>query len=135
MDFSIKIPIKKGIYLGDPCFALSDKDYDRYINDEGIINKDSGEFFAAAGYTRYGDGLYQDQDEFDYPVESGMIAAIPLENCDPRKLKIPQGRVFEEGQAATFSVKDGTFTLEIETTLAGDRYEGLTFVSEVTIET
>lgn len=91
-----KVTSKMGkIYIGDPCYALNNSDYDKWgeINgfNDGVIEID--EFKFAVYSTEFGDGVYEGSDSFKYPVDSGTIAAIPFElvNKDVENL----GRIIE----------------------------------------
>jgi len=78
------------IYIGDPCYAMKDEVYDGCWCDKNGAK--DGEFsfggvsFAIGG-TAYGDGDYQGSNGFSFPVDAGCIGAIPIELCDPEKVK------------------------------------------------
>lgn len=79
------IKSKTGFYFGDPCYVMSQEDYDDLLdqmfkdNNEGRMGK-----FTVNGHevivdnTAYGDGLYSGWNE-SYSVDAGMLSVIPLE--------------------------------------------------------
>lgn len=70
-------------YIGDLCYALSDKIYDDIFGglggyDPGLYKKkDSSDFFLVDG-TAYGDGCYQSSDGKEFGVDAGIIGIVPL---------------------------------------------------------
>jgi hypothetical protein len=104
-------------YIGDPCYVLSDTDWDSYCaqydwkdcntyNDEDgydseiWIAPELGEwevYLADDGTepwrpvhtfsTAYGDGCYQDQDGRSYSVDSGGIGCIRVDHANYDKLQ------------------------------------------------
>lgn len=76
-------------YIGDPCYVYGDdhKDWLDFL-DYGVWKGDSNVPFEYKGYTcfagdtKYGDGVYEGSDGFHYPVDAGMIGAIPVEMAD-----------------------------------------------------
>lgn len=85
--------LKPGKYwIGDPCYVLGDEngfshwhdilEQTDYFNGEGIfeIPNNSGKSGLCAVFsTAYGDGLYLDDEGREYPVDAGLISAIPVE--------------------------------------------------------
>lgn len=68
-------------YIGDPCYALSDEDYEIWgekFNFRSGVCKINGIDFAVYE-TEFGDGEFEGSDGFSYSVDSGTIAAIPIE--------------------------------------------------------
>lgn len=69
-------------YIGDPCYVIADEEWDDFL--DVFISKDSG-FFEYKGHrffvssTAYGDGSYEDNFNNTYPVDAGLIGAIPME--------------------------------------------------------
>ena len=72
-------------YVGDLCYVLSDGDYDSLLDISVSSNNMfqwEGEFngypvFVAP--TEYGDGVYVDNDDDEYFVDSGTIGIVPVE--------------------------------------------------------
>lgn len=68
-------------YIGDPCYVfevswdavLSETDY--FTNERQTIKGVP----VFGGPTAYGDGVYLGSDGFDYSVDAGLLAAIPVE--------------------------------------------------------
>lgn len=109
----MKIKSEKGFYIGDPCYVLSDKNYneiwgDKYDYADGIIGIDDYSFIVKGTY--FGDGVYEDEEEYSYPVDSGTIAIVPLELCD-QDTKL--GRVIKEEGEAILNEEDGIFNIKI----------------------
>lgn len=109
----MKIKSEKGFYIGDPCYVLSDKNYneiwgDKYDYADGIIGIDDYSFIVKGTY--FGDGVYEDEEGFSYPVDSGTLAVVPLELCE-HDTKL--GRVIKEQGEAILNEEDGIFNIEI----------------------
>lgn len=92
------ITSKTKFYLGDPCYALKDDIYDNVWGGnnyaDGVhTDPDTGLQFAIIG-TVIGDGYYPGrfltstftEDYYEFPVDAGAIAIIPVELCDAEKL-------------------------------------------------
>jgi len=86
-------------WIGDPCYVLghmNDVDWRDLLKETGMLgledlegqtyprNKQHGVFklgghLIAVSSTAYGDGCYQDQEFNRYPVDAGMLSAIPMD--------------------------------------------------------
>jgi hypothetical protein len=68
-------------YIGDPCYVFNDRDWkiicDNCLDDLGIIDIFKHKFFMEG--TTYGDGTYHDNFGRSYPVDAGLIGAVPIE--------------------------------------------------------
>lgn len=96
------ISCKKGFYFGDPCYALDEKLYDKWIEwgekrekSEGRWCNDGkfvfeGKEIMVVDSTAYGDGCYGGY-EMNYGVDAGCLAVIPLEFCDETKDSFADG--------------------------------------------
>ena len=79
------------IYVGDPCYAMSEETYNLLLKE--LYKDDSRETYTINGHeifnfsTEYGDGTYEGTNGMCFSVDSGMLAAIPMELCDPEQLK------------------------------------------------
>lgn len=80
-----------GTYLiGDPAHFLPDEHADNWINRDDddytatVPGPDGVEHPFVAFCTVNGDGVYQDQDGREYPVNSGDIGALDIRAADPR---------------------------------------------------
>ena len=110
---------KIGFYIGDVCYAMSDKDYDGewhkgYTEFEGA-HELRGHKFAIGG-TAYGDGEYQDQYGHTYGVDSGTIGILPYELCKKRNpFELDKLGRFVIATSATFTAEDGEFDIELST--------------------
>ena len=116
---------KKGFVVADPCYCLSDNVYfdfwGKKKNFDDSIFDYKGSSFAVAG-TAYGDGVYYDNHDHEYPVDAGVIALIPLELVSDKKgielgtfiineLGLNLGAVFEIPGEAEFICEDGVFDI------------------------
>lgn len=84
----MKLPAGK-YYIGDPCYVF-DESWDRllestnYLQNKGPVDFDGYTLFAYS--TAYGDGTYTDQHGNEYPVDAGLLGAIPIE-----LIEVPSG--------------------------------------------
>lgn len=99
MDYTIKSKTK--FYIGDPCYVLKEEIYDEIWGGAGYedgVHTDpaTGLQFAVVG-TVIGDGYYSgrfltsthtgiQKNYYEFPVDAGAIAIIPVELCDVEKL-------------------------------------------------
>lgn len=106
-----------GFYIGDPCYVLEDKFYQKvvkesYKDNKGQITVD-GKTIVAFN-TAYGDGMFDGQYTGEsYPVDAGWIAVVPLEICEDPKTAGDNGYVDREFKG-TIEVlhEDGHFTIK-----------------------
>lgn len=116
-SFTIKVSGK--MYIGDLCYAMSDYDYHKIW---GAHNYQDGAYEAADGMfamvgTAYGDGCYDSNIGFAFPVDAGIIGI-----CDGELIKKeitgPYGDlgiiVNAEGEA-NISYEDGTIAITYTT--------------------
>src|SRR5579859_1834385 len=71
-------------YIGDPCYCFSHEKWDAILNATNCLDepyKEGRKVLVAFG-TAFGDGEYTDQDGNKYSVDSGMLAAIPVNMVD-----------------------------------------------------
>lgn len=68
-------------YIGDPCYVFSSKSWAELIRTDGF--DDGPVVFRGrplwAGHTLHGDGEYLDQFQNSFPVDSGLLGAVPVE--------------------------------------------------------
>ncbi len=70
-------------YIGDPCYVIANEDWSEFVNksfDHEFFKHKGVDVFV--GGTRYGDGVYQDDQGNDYAVDSGTIGLIPVKFVD-----------------------------------------------------
>ena len=106
-----------GFYIGDICYALSDKMYheiwgDKYRWEDGEFEMMDSGFNFAVGSTAYGDGCYTDQYGHEYPVDAGVIGIVPLELV-AKEEAYELGFVSKKPGIATYCFKNGTFRFDI----------------------
>jgi len=76
-------------YVGDPCYVIDNAKWDDFLEAwyepfGGDGNKAAAAVFEFEGHsvfvtdTNTGDGIFEDQHGAVYPVDAGMIAAIPV---------------------------------------------------------
>ena len=82
-----EVIVPKGSYvIGDPCYAVPDKDWlpllqsCNYFEDPIGTIKDETRQFSVLGFsTKWGDGSYRGSDGNVYPVDAGLIGLVPVE--------------------------------------------------------
>lgn len=89
-------------YIGDLCYVMH-PEWDEFCSltieghrvKDGEFNLKDGRRFATFT-TRWGDGVYQDEQGNNYPVDAGLIGCIRVEDIDLSELSnIDSGRVVE----------------------------------------
>lgn len=72
-----KLPAGK-YYIGDPCYVIHHRAWVKVCDntDDKVINCLEHPFFMAG--TAYGDGVYFDQNNREYDVDSGCLGAVPV---------------------------------------------------------
>lgn len=99
------------IYIGDPCYALSNEDYEiwgsKFNYADGKHEIDGNEF--AVFSTEFGDGSYEGSDGRMYPVDSGTIGAIPFELVSKEIENL--GRIVET-DSLDFECQNGEFYIK-----------------------
>lgn len=72
-------------WVGDPCYAIRDDAWMEWLRDADYENERrfllghiNGIPAVGVG-TAYGDGTYLDEDYREYPVDAGLIGAVPHE--------------------------------------------------------
>ena len=106
---------EKGFYIGDICYVLNRENYDKVwggaeYKDGQYTVPETGYNFIVAG-TAWGDGIYEDNDGREYPVDAGNIGLVPLELCE--RPHTDNGRVISEPGDATYTAEDGVFIITL----------------------
>lgn len=123
-----------GFYFGDPCYVMSQEDYDELLDQMYKNDNESARMgkFTINGHemivddTAYGDGVYSGRNE-SYGVDAGMLGVIPLElvKKDPTNM----GWVCKEtGEVKMETDESGWFSISVNGSLVehvetGDEYE------------
>lgn len=123
-SFTIKVNGK--MYVGDLCYAMSREDYHNYWGahnyEEGAYSTPDG-MFAMVG-TAYGDGCYESDIDFAFPVDAGIIGI-----CDGELVKKDiagglygdLGIIVDAEGEATIVYDDGTIGIHYTTPIG--KYE------------
>ena len=114
------ITTNKGLFIGDPCYIIPDKDWDEYLEnyyqaEELGGNKHfifKGKVVGTAN-TAYGDGTYMGDDHYEYDVDAGMIGVTPLELANTNA-SISGGRVIQGKQEASVKYNDGDIIVSLK---------------------
>jgi hypothetical protein len=145
-DLKLKVnELPKGDYvISDPCYVLSDENYNNLIYSKTELDENGnkkvepmegvGELNGIPMFnhgTCWGDGLYTDDENHEYGVDSGQIGCIPMELVDKDNLNKVDGEK-ERKDGSTFSlIRKIHFPQNFECT-----YEnGVFFIGDVIIET
>jgi hypothetical protein len=118
-------------YVGDLCYVLGDRwteVCDLIITPNGTCL--NGEFeltdgtkFAIYG-TAYGDGVYQDQEGNPYPVDSGSIGCVLVDQITEGHLDITLGNIIDFSEDFSTGEDDGTIQFgEVEIDTRGEEEE------------
>ncbi len=70
-------------YIGDPCYVI--EEWDDFLGPLWASQYTQFEWKGkqCIGFsTAYGDGCYEDDEGNQYPVDAGIIGAVPIELCD-----------------------------------------------------
>lgn len=92
--FSEKLLPPDKYFIGDPNYVLKDP-YMYILNvqpDRGIFTNEGGLTFAKFR-TYFGDGIFEDDDGDQYPVDSGCIAVLPMSICDEQQAEKHLGAI------------------------------------------
>ena len=113
------IESEQGFYIGDICYAMSDKNYHgewgkKHDYEDGVYEIDGHNF--AVGGTAYGDGEYADTDGYSYGVDAGVIGIMPMELCEKNDTETLNrlGRCVK-AKRAEFKAEDGVFHISFNT--------------------
>lgn len=119
-----KIKSRKGFYVGDICYVLSDEVYNGIWGNKGHYKdgtfdvpcetgrSDSTGRRFTVGSTAYGDGLYLDDEGREFPVDAGNIGLVPLELVE-NDVGSGFGTVVYTPGEATLRCKDGVFDITL----------------------
>ena len=110
----VEVIVPEGSYvIGDPCYAVPDKDWDdlllscNYFNNPiGTVKDGIQKFSVLAFGTKWGDGCYRGSDGNEYPVDAGLIGLVPIEMVDDLA-----DHTIVEFNRDTLCVNDGTGNL------------------------
>lgn len=113
-------------WIGDLCYVMSDV-WDEFC-DKTIVEHNciDGEMIIAgkliAQYkTKYGDGLYRDENGNNYGVDAGLIGCIRVEDITDPKADLKLGRVVEFNRSfRTGSDEDGVIFFDDVRIATGD---------------
>ena len=112
----IKLPAGKYV-VSDPCYVLKRDDFvelmdSSYDNDGELKNEDGGK--AVVFSTAHGDGSYDSNKSHSFPVDAGVIAIIPIGQCDDEMLSNSLANsaclVVDFKKEFTCSIEDGEMT-------------------------
>lgn len=114
-------------YVGDLCYVLGDRwteVCDLIIVDHNCLDGEfelkDGTKFAIYG-TAYGDGVYPDQHGNEYPVDSGSIGCVLVEDITEGHLDITLGNTFDFEEDFETGEEDGIIRIgEIEIDTKGE---------------
>lgn len=109
----VPYPVKtnKGIYIGDPMSVIPDSQWDEFVNRYRKAREAGYNHFNFNGYTvgvvsvEARTGVFYDEDEIRYVVDSGLIGATPLELV--KAFKGANGYILEGKQQARVRSYEG----------------------------
>ena len=110
----------KSYWIGDPCYVLHDvwseicDRFEMWGSPPGTTSiKCSNATVVLLACTAYGDGVYEDQEGRRYPVDSGMLGIVAVEDIKDDRARLDLGHIFEfDDNLFLLLEKDGrgTFT-------------------------
>jgi len=99
-------------YIGDICYALNDKTYDRVFGgqgyESGLYTCDDG--FFMVDNTAYGDGAYKGTNGKTYGVDAGIIGIISEKIIDKNSGSLDGGHIHTFKYPLDCAFKRGIFT-------------------------
>jgi hypothetical protein len=111
-------------YIGDPCYVFNDETWDTLIEKHWDSMR-HGEIFELNGQqlwmhsTKFGDGVYDDQNGTEYGVDAGLLGIVPIALIeDPAGEE--NGTVLEFQRSVVVSYDNGTFYIGNITIKTGD---------------
>jgi hypothetical protein len=123
-------------WVGDLCYIMNDEEWDEVLEltdledqpwalGEGEFTFKDGRRFAMYR-TIYGDGSYPDQSGCYFPVDSGSIGCVRVDDFEDRAYHTSGGAVYTfENDFETFSTKNGLICIghvEIDTSEDEEEY-------------
>lgn len=121
-------------YVGDLCYVVDDNEWREYCdrsfpngdNDEvvGVFQASSGVSYAMFG-TMHGDGVYVDNYNNEYPVDSGSIGCIPVSEVwnaldDPNIKRLGNVVTFTEPFKVSYDFETGLISIGNIDIMTGD---------------
>lgn len=105
-------------YIGDPCYIFEESwgkvlDNTKYFKDDTAKLFDN-DFFCSS--TAHGDGLFEDQNGCEYPVDAGCISCLPISLIEIDN-KVTEEDIKNFGKIVTFKndfvcqEEDGIFNI------------------------
>jgi hypothetical protein len=81
-----RMNFKKGIYyIGDPIYLFSEN-WDEVLEETNSFNEKLNGYTVAGGETSFGNGQYEDNFGRKYGVNSGILAILPSDVVDIKKI-------------------------------------------------
>lgn len=117
-------------YVGDLCYVLGDR-WDEVCDLiivehrclDGVFELKDGTRFAIYG-TAHGDGYYSDQQANGYPVDSGSIGCVLVDQITEGQLDITLGNTFNFEEDFETYTEGGVIRIgDIEIDTVGESYE------------
>jgi len=104
IDERIEFEGTKKVWIGDPCYVIADEFWHDVCNQIFAGTNDEvnhvitvgGKPFIQCG-TMYGDGVYTSMSGFEYGVDAGCLAVVPIDMIAPEKMGEAErlGKFFE----------------------------------------
>jgi hypothetical protein len=84
-EYTVSVPPGK-YWLGDPCYSVPDSLWGDLLascmffqHPIGEVTTEAGETHKVLAFrTKFGDGVYEDQDGHEFPVDAGLIGLTPV---------------------------------------------------------
>jgi len=84
-EYVVSVPPGK-YWLGDPCYSVPDSLWEDLLascrffeHPVGEVTTDAGDTHKVLAFrTKFGDGVYRDQNWNEFPVDAGLIGLVPV---------------------------------------------------------
>lgn len=99
-------------YIGDPCYVVNDEEWDDLLEQTSHFTNEEQSYKGHnifAGAIAFGDGLYYDNMERSYGVDSGNLGIIPVVALNDLNIKLLHGHIITFKFDFNVEINEGIF--------------------------